>query len=194
MSRPPNQPPRSNGHRVVAGSVVAAVVAMTGLSFAAVPLYRAFCQATGYGGTTQVAKQGTELRGQRKLTVLFDTNIANGLPWTLTPETPSVEVTTGETKTVFFKVHNNSDKPFAGIAGYNVSPDQSGAYFDKISCFCFNEQRLEPGETAEWPVVFFLDPALEKDTTMKNVDSVTLSYVMYPSKRQPDAAPGAAKF
>jgi len=180
--------------RVVAGAVLATALAMVGMAYAAVPLYKAFCQATGYGGTTQVARQGTDLRGARTLTVRFDTNIASGLPWTLTPETRSIEARTGETQTVFFKVRNLSDKPFSGVAGYNVSPDQSGSYFDKINCFCFSEQHLGPGETAEWPVVFYLDPALEKDETMAHVDSVTLSYVMYPSRRQPGSTPEGAKF
>jgi len=178
----------ARNQRATALSVAAGVVVMVGLSFAAVPLYRAFCQATGYGGTTQVAKTGTDLRGERSLTVRFDTNIAAGLPWTLTPEVASIDVATGETKTVFFRVHNASDKPTAGVAGYNVTPEQSGAYFNKISCFCFNEQHLDPGETAEWPVVFYLDPALEKDETMAHVESVTLSYVMYPARKAPETA------
>jgi cytochrome c oxidase assembly protein subunit 11 len=176
-------------HGLVAWSVAALVAGMVGMSFAAVPLYQMFCRATGYAGTTQVASQGSETRGERALTVRFDTNIASDLPWTLTPENPSVTVTTGETKTVFFRVHNRSDKATAGVAGYNVSPDQSGAYFTKISCFCFNEQRLAPGETAEWPVVFYLDQALEKDDTMKQVESVTLSYTMYASKDRPGSQP-----
>ncbi len=177
-------------HGLVAGLVVAGVVTMVGLSFAAVPLYRAFCQATGYGGTTQVASKASETRGSRTLTVRFDTNVASDLPWTLTPETSSIEILTGETRTVFFKVQNRSTKPFAGVAGYNVSPDQSGAYFTKISCFCFNEQHLAAGETAEWPVVFYLDPALEKDETMANVESVTLSYTLYAAHVQPGAGQG----
>ena len=95
---------------------------------------------------------------------------------------------------MFFKATNHSNKAYAGVAGYNVSPDQSGAYFDKISCFCFDEQHLGPGETAEWPVVFYLDPALEKDDTMAQVDSVTLSYVLYPAKHQPADAAAERKF
>jgi cytochrome c oxidase assembly protein subunit 11 len=184
-----NHAPRNDKRDApVAWSVAAVVAGMVAMSFAAVPLYRAFCQATGYGGTTQVGTTASTTRGERTLTVRFDTNVASDLPWTLTPDTPSVTVKTGETKTVFFKVRNRSDKPTIGVAGYNVSPDQSGAYFTKIACFCFNEQHLAPGETAEWPVVFYLDPALEKDETMARVDGVTLSYVLY-ARQQPGAAP-----
>ena len=185
---------QSSRHRAVALSVVGVVVAMGALAYAAVPLYQMFCRATGYGGTTQVATSGPQTRGLRALTVRFDTNIASELPWTLTPEVASVEVPTGETRTVFFKVHNRSDKTIAAVAGYNVAPDQSGAYFTKISCFCFTEQRLSAGETAEWPVVFYLDPALEKDETMKHVDSVTLSYTLYASRQQPAQPAGGRGF
>ena len=167
-------------NRAVALPVAAAALGMLGMAFAAVPLYRAFCAATGYGGTTQVSKAAPTVEGTRVLSVRFDTNIAAALPWTLTPEIPVVDVRAGETKTVFFKAHNASDHAISAVAGYNVSPEQSGAFFDKISCFCFSEQRLEAGETAEWPVVFYLDPALEKDATMAHVDNITLSYVLYP--------------
>ncbi len=174
-------PANRSRYRAVALSVTAGAVFMLGLSYAAVPLYRAFCAATGYGGTTQVAKTAPSMRGERILNVRFDTNIAAGLPWSLTPETPTLDVQTGETKTVFFKAHNASTQAVSAIAGYNVAPEQSGAFFNKISCFCFSEQRLEAGETAEWPVVFYLDPALEKDATMAHVENITLSYVLYAS-------------
>lgn len=184
MDRTPNDSAKSRRHGLVAGSVVGLALTMGALSFAAVPLYQMFCRATGYGGTTQVASAGVDTHGSRTLTVRFDTNIAPGLPWTLTPETASISLVTGETATVFFRARNLSDRPVTAMAGYNVSPDQSGAYFTKISCFCFNEQKLEAGETAEWPVVFYLDPALERDETMEHVESVTLSYVLYASNRQ----------
>lgn len=164
---------------------------MLGVSFAAVPLYRLFCQATGYGGTPQVAEKGADRRGARDMVVMFDGNVAPGLPWTFRPEQRQVTVRTGQTATVFFKVTNRSDKPVTAMAGYNVSPDQVGVYFNKIACFCFNEQTLAAGETAEWPVVFFLDPALERDEVMRKVDAVTLSYTFYPVKT-PAAAPRPA--
>ncbi len=187
-------PARRGRQGAIAWSIAGLVAAMTGLSFAAVPLYKEFCQRTGYGGATQVAEKPSATRGTRLMTVRFDTNISAGLPWRLTPETPAVTVQTGETKTVFFKATNLSDRPTAGVAGYNVSPDQSGSYFNKIACFCFNEERLGPGETQEWPVVFYLDPALEADETMRGVSSVTLSYVLYPARENQTAATATRKF
>ena len=171
-----NSPSRSN--RLVAALAVGAVVAMIGMAYAAVPLYAAFCRATGYGGATQVAVQPSALKGQRTFTVRFDANVAPGLPWSFEPETPAIQVRSGATATVFFKVHNRSSGDTAATAVYNVSPDQFGVWFDKISCFCFSEQHLGPGESAEWPVVFFLNPALEEEKDMRNMDSVTLSYTL----------------
>ena len=156
---------------------------MLALSFAAVPLYRAFCAATGYGGTTQRAEQAPAEQGARSLVVRFDSNVGGGLPWRFTPETGQIAVRTGQTATVFYRVTNDSDREISATAAYNVTPDQAGVYFDKVSCFCFSEQHLGPHETAEWPVVFFLDPALEKDESMASVDQVTLSYTFFETKR-----------
>jgi cytochrome c oxidase assembly protein subunit 11 len=172
-------------HQRVALIVLGVVAGMVGLSFAAVPLYRLFCAATGFGGTTQVAHVAPSEPGKRVLTVRFDANVAPGLPWQFAPETPSVSLRTGETKTIFYKVTNTSDRPVSATAAYNVSPDQAGSYFDKLACFCFAEQTLKAHETAEWPVVFFLDPALEQDETMKDVGAITLSYTFFASKNAP---------
>jgi cytochrome c oxidase assembly protein subunit 11 len=179
--------PRKQRHRLVAGLAVATVAVMLGMSFAAVPLYRAFCSATGFGGTTQVAEVAPLHHGTRKLTVSFDANVAPGLPWSFAPETARTSMVTGETKTVFFKVVNLSDREITARAGYNVSPDISGAYFDKINCFCFTEQTLAPHETAEMPVVFFLDPKLEQDSDMTNIAEITLSYTFFLVKSAPAA-------
>jgi cytochrome c oxidase assembly protein subunit 11 len=162
---------------------------MLALSFAAVPLYRMFCASTGYGGTTQVAYAAPATQGLRDIIVRFDANVAPGLSWAFSPETPQIKLRTGKTATVFFTVTNLSDHDAKAQAVYNVGPDAAGAYFDKISCFCFNEQSLGPHETAELPVVFFLDPALEQDRTMDGVETVTLSYTFFASKA---AAPVAA--
>jgi cytochrome c oxidase assembly protein subunit 11 len=164
---------------VVAG---AAALAMIGAAYAAVPLYYAFCRATGFNGTTQVASAGAALKGERSLVVRFDANVAPGLDWTFEPETEHITLRTGVTATVFFKVHNRSDRETASTAVYNVAPEVSGAWFDKISCFCFSEQRLGPHETAELPVVFFLDPKLEKDASMNGVEQITLSYTLFSTK------------
>lgn len=169
-------------HRSTALFAGAVVLGMLALSFAAVPLYRLFCAATGYGGTTQVANAAPTELGRRSLTVNFDSNVAPGLPWRFAPQVSSVRARTGETVTVFYTVTNLSDAPTVGVAAYNVSPDQTGAYFNKLACFCFAEQTLGPRETVEWPVVFFLDPALETDETMARVDGVTLSYTFFAPK------------
>ncbi|CAN2535526.1 Cytochrome+c+oxidase+assembly+protein+CtaG [Methylocapsa aurea] len=171
-----------------AGLLIGGSVAMLILSFASVPLYRAFCSATGFGGTTQVAKVAPAKPGERTLGVRFDANVAHDLPWRFAPETPRIVVRTGETATIYYKVVNLSDRETSGVAAYNVSPDQAGAYFDKLACFCFSEQKLAPHESAEWPVVFFLDPALEKDETMNHVEEVTLSYSFFATKKPKEAA------
>jgi cytochrome c oxidase assembly protein subunit 11 len=177
---PPNSerdPARRN--RRVAIAVAATSVAMVGAAYAAVPLYAAFCKATGYGGTTQVAGAASAARGARTLSVSFDANVAPGLGWTFEPETPTITLRTGATATVYFRVHNRSPRETAAVAVYNVAPEVSGAWFDKVSCFCFSEQRLGPNETAELPVVFFLDPRLEQDHTMDDVSAITLSYTLF---------------
>lgn len=182
-------PPKDNATRsgrssgAIAGAVVFCAAVMLALSFAAVPLYRLFCARTGFAGTPHIAKAAPTLRGKRTLVVRFDSNVGQGLAWSFAPETPQISLRTGETATVFFKVTNNSDRETAAQAMFNVSPDVVGGYFDKISCFCFSTQHLGPRETADMPVVFFLDPALEKDKTMDGVDTVTLSYTFYPAKR-----------
>jgi cytochrome c oxidase assembly protein subunit 11 len=158
---------------------LALVLTMIGLTYAAVPFYAAFCRATGYEGTTQIAKTDAGFEGRRTLRVAFDANVAPGLPWSLEPETDAVVVRTGRTATVFFRARNLSDKPTAANAVFNVTPEVSGAWFDKIQCFCFSEQHLGPHESAEWPVVFFLDPKLETDDSMAKVDSITLSYTIF---------------
>jgi cytochrome c oxidase assembly protein subunit 11 len=168
-----------------------------GLSFAAAPFYFAFCRATGFAGTTQVATHGAGHRGQRVLKVRFNANVAPGLEWTFEPEQDMIEVRTGQTATVFFRFHNKTDHETAAHAVYNVTPEQSGAWFDKVSCFCFTEQYLGPHESAELPVVFFLDPKLEQDSTMDPVGEITLSYTLFapPAGEKPVALapPGAPK-
>ena len=173
---------RAANHRL-AGALFLGAGAMLGAAYAAVPLYAAFCRATGYGGTTQVAKLAPALRGERRIEVHLDANVGAGLAWSFAPEASSVTLRTGETATVYFKVHNREDKTVSAVATYNVSPDSAGAWFDKISCFCFSEQTLGAGETAEWPVVFFLDPKLEKDHAMDGVGALTLSYTLFASQR-----------
>jgi len=178
-------------NRLIGVGGIALAVGMIGLTYAAAPFYSAFCRATGYEGTPQQVKANTDAEGHRILRVGFDANIAPGLAWSLEPEDESIQVRTGKTATVYFRVKNLSDSPTEGHATFNVTPEVSGGYFNKISCFCFTTQHLGPHESAEWPVVFFLDPALEKDPSMARVDSITLSYTMFaPPAEKPTADRG----
>ena len=161
-------------------------VTMIGFTYAAAPFYSAFCRATGYEGTPQVVKANTDAEGRRILRVAFDANVAPGLDLSFEPEVDSIRLRTGQTATVYFRVRNRLDTPAVVRATFNVSPEVSGEWFDKISCFCFTEQHLGPRESAEWPVVFFLDPKLETDPSMARVDSITLSYTLFaaPSEKR----------
>lgn len=159
------------------------VLGMLGLVAVSMPLYRAFCQITGYEGTPRIGAQALGIgRGTRVMHVRFDANVGGGLPWRFEPEQPQVDVVTGQTATVFYKVTNESDEAVTARAVYNVGPPSIGAYFDKVACFCFSDQTLKPHQTLEMPVVFFLDPALEKDETMNGVAEVVLSYTFYRQK------------
>jgi len=190
MTEPALQQPVRKPSRLrtawMAGGVA---VFMVAAAFAAVPLYELFCRVTGFGGTTQVAAPGA--LGERTLTVRFDANVDPSLGWKFEPEVNSIRLRTGETATIFYKVTNKSNREAVGMATYNVAPDAFGPWFNKISCFCFTEQTLGPGESMEMPVVFFLDPALESAETMKRMESVTLSYTFMAVKaKTPVAAAG----
>lgn len=193
MNAQANGKPQTSGktpkaHRRIAIAVAGTSLFMLGMSFAAVPLYDMFCKATGFGGTPRIAEGPASGLGERSLTVRFDANVGGGIPWTFEPEIGQMKLRTGETATVFYKVVNKSDKPVTGIATYNVAPDQVGGFFNKISCFCFTEQTLGPGETMDMPVVFYLDPALEKEETMRQVQSLTLSYTFMPVRQKSPVA------
>ena len=169
------------------------VAAMVGLAYASVPLYSWFCRATGFGGTTQVAEVAPGAVLERKLNVRFDANVTGGLPWKFEPEQNSVEVKLGQVVTVLFTVTNQSARETIGQASYNVAPPTVGQYFSKIN-FCFTEQRLKPGERREMTVVFFVDPQLAKDPDDDDLNTITLSYTMYPVREPPkpvaDGGPG----
>jgi cytochrome c oxidase assembly protein subunit 11 len=177
----------------IAYSVAGAAFLMLGLSFAAVPLYDMFCRVTGFGGTPRVALEEAANLGERTLTVRFDSNVGAGLNWSFEPEVGSMRLRTGQTATVFYKVTNRSDKETLGIATYNVAPNAFGPWFNKISCFCFTEQTLGPGESMDMPVVFFLDPELEKAETMRRMESVTLSYTFMAVKTKTAQATASDK-
>lgn len=157
------------------------VVAMGALAYAAVPLYKMFCQATGQGGTTQKAERPSESVVNRLITVRFDANVTPGMPWTFEPVLQKLQLKVGENGLAFFKATNTSDRAIKGTASFNVSPDLAGRHFNKIECFCFKEQTLQPGETVEMPVSFFVDPALVADRDASWIQEITLSYTFYPT-------------
>ena len=169
--------------------LVAVAAGMVGMAFAAVPLYDLFCRVTGYGGTTRQAEAASERVIEREVVVRFDANVV-GLPWSFRAEESGVRLKVGETGRAIFVAENRSDRPTTGTAVFNVSPFAAGAYFNKIECFCFTEQRLEPGERVEMPVEFFLDPAMDGDVELRSVRTITLSYTFFPDRDagQPVAA------
>jgi cytochrome c oxidase assembly protein subunit 11 len=170
---------------VVAAACGAFVAVMVGAAYAAVPLYNWFCRTTGFGGTTQVSTAGPSQSLGRSITVRFDANVAPVLPWRFVPEKNYVDVRIGEVLTVNYTVTNLAARDTVGQASYNVTPPTTGAYFQKINCFCFTEQSMKAGETREMPVVFYVDPALAQDAEQDGLNTITLSYTYFPV-RQPD--------
>jgi cytochrome c oxidase assembly protein subunit 11 len=169
--------------KAATAAVLAGVVAgMVGLSFAAVPLYRLFCQVTGFEGTTQRAAAAPGAVSSRTITVRFNSDTDPGLPWRFEPLQTAIEVKLGEEATAFYQARNLSKENMIGSALFNVTPLKAGQYFDKIQCFCFSEQRLAAGAAAELPVVFFVSPDILKDRNMDDVRTITLSYTFYRNK------------
>jgi len=174
----------------LAWRLVAIVGGMLALAYAASPLYEMFCKATGFAGTPIVAQEGAQGEGRpvlsRTVTVRFDSNVDPNLSWRFQPVEREVKVRLGEEKLVYFRATNVSQRPIVGTATYNVTPEPAGPWFNKLQCFCFTEQRLKPGEKRDMTVVFFVDPELAKDWEQDGLDTITLSYTMYPA-RQPEA-------
>jgi cytochrome c oxidase assembly protein subunit 11 len=170
-------------------SLVTVVVAMIGLSFASVPLYRLFCAATGYNGTTQRATAAPrESVGDVRITVRFDAEIAADLGWEFRPLQASVDVRPGEERVVAYRAVNKTSAPITGTATFNVTPYKAGIYFNKLQCFCFTKQHLGPGESADLSVSFFVDADILNDPNTRDVDTITLSYTMFRAK---DDAPSS---
>src|SRR5258708_14652576 len=172
-------------------------VGMVGLSFASVPLYRLFCQATGFGGTSQRAALAPKEIADAVITVRFDAETAPDLGWEFRPLTQQLQVHPGEPHEVFFRAVNHGAAAITGTATYNVTPTKSGIYFDKLQCFCFTEQRLLPGESRDMGVSFFVDPDVLRDPNTRELRAITLSYTMFrapdPSAPAASATPAAAK-
>jgi cytochrome c oxidase assembly protein subunit 11 len=165
----------------------AAFFLMVGAAFAAVPLYRMFCQATGYNGTVRKAESAPRQVLDRKITIRFDTNV-RGVPFKFNAEQTTQQVRIGDTGLAFFKVTNASDKDVMARAAYNVLPEQAGAYFQKLECFCFNDQVIKAGETRDFPVVYFVDPRFVDDFETKSANEITLSYTFFPVTNSPVAS------
>ena len=158
---------------------VGVVVLMGGLAWASVPFYDWFCRVTGFGGVTNTAETGSDVILDQTITIRFDASLDRGMPWTFKPMQREMTLRIGETGLAFYEAHNPTDHPVAGQAAYNVTPYEAGYFFDKIECFCFTEQVLEPGETVEMPVSFYVDPAIVNDRDAKYVHTITLSYTFY---------------
>jgi cytochrome c oxidase assembly protein subunit 11 len=188
----PTEHSRRRRDLLVAAACGVFAAGMVGMAFAAVPLYDWFCRTTGFAGTPMLASAAPGNVLDRKITVRLDANVAAGLPWRFMPEQNSVEVRVGDVLTVNYIVVNESAQEIVGNASYNVSPPTVGAYFTKINCFCFTEQRLKPGERREMPVVFFIDPKIAEDSEHDGLNTITLSYTMYRVRQSEPQTVGSA--
>ncbi|WP_171125681.1 MULTISPECIES: cytochrome c oxidase assembly protein [unclassified Ruegeria] len=168
-----------SGPQKTVAQTVGVVILMGSLAWAAVPFYDWFCRVTGFGGTTGVAEAAPEDILDRTVTVRFDASKAKDMAWEFKPVEREMEVRIGETGLAFYEAYNPTDRPIAGQASYNVAPYSAGGYFQKIACFCFEEQVLEPGERVQMPVSFFVDPEMVEDLEAKYVHTITLSYTFY---------------
>lgn len=181
--------------------LMALAVGMVGLTYLSVPLYRMFCQATGFGGTVTVGKTVEDkLKARREnpnpvveaaaasqmLTVSFAANVVDGMPWKFEPTQRSVKVRPGQSALAFYRASNTSDQAVTGVSTYNVTPNQAGYYFNKIQCFCFEEQKLRPGEEVDMPVFFYIDPEFATDPKMRTIDHITLSYTFFKVEEEGD--------
>lgn len=180
---------QAKNHRLVAAACAVFGVSMLGVAYAAVPLYDMFCRITGFGGTPIVASAAPATVSDREISVRFDGNVAPGLNWRFTPVQREMKVKVGETALAFFRVKNRSDEAQWGMATYNVTPNVTGGYFNKMHCFCFDRQQLAAGEEMDMPVQFFIDPSIVEDATMNGVNTITLSYTFFAA--EPPVVAGA---
>jgi cytochrome c oxidase assembly protein subunit 11 len=175
-------------HRTVAVWCVVLVAAMVGAAYAAVPLYKLFCQVTGFDGTPRVASKASDTVLEKTMTIRFDANVAPGLPWRFEPVQTTTKVKIGENTLALYRATNTSDRPVWGMATFNVFPEQVAPFFNKLQCFCFTEQLLQPGESVEMPVSFFVDPQMTADKDAFWVRHITLSYTFYAASAPKSAA------
>ncbi len=171
--------PKLQGPQRTLAQTISVVFVMGALAWASVPFYDWFCRVTGFGGITNVAEYESDVILDQTIKVRFDASLDRDMPWTFTPAQREMELRIGETGLAFYEAHNPTDRPVAGSAAYNVTPYEAGAFFDKIACFCFEEQILQPGETVMMPVSFFVDPAIVDDREGQYVHTITLGYTFY---------------
>lgn len=176
-------PEMSRRNRKAALVALCFAVGMLGMGYAAVPLYRIFCEATGFGGTTMKVSEDTASAiavTDKQIVVRFDSNVSSALPWRFKPENPTEKITIGARDMAAFVAENLSSRPVTGTATFNVTPVQAGRYFAKVQCFCFTEQTLQPGEKVRMPVIYYVDPAILTDPETRDIEEITLSYTFYP--------------
>ncbi|WP_404386235.1 cytochrome c oxidase assembly protein [Caenispirillum salinarum] len=181
-------PTTNKGNARLGLTLAGVAVGMVGLAFASVPLYEVFCQVTGYGGTPKIVAQNESdamaaAAAGREITIRFDGSVNRDLPWRFRPLQTAVTVPLGQDTLVAYQARNTSDEPIVGTATFNVTPSKAAQYFSKIECFCFTEQRLEPGESVDMPVTFYVDPAILEDEHARDVSTITLSYTFFEKKK-----------
>jgi cytochrome c oxidase assembly protein subunit 11 len=172
--------PSDRRHRMVAMCCGGLVVLMVAAAFASVPLYRLFCESTGFAGTPQRVTHASDASIDKTITIRFDANVTPGMPWRFEPVQPTLEVKIGENALAFYRATNLSDRPVTGMATFNVTPEPAGGFFNKIQCFCFAEQVLEPGQSVDMPVSFFIDPGIVSDRDGRAISLIVLSYTSHP--------------
>jgi cytochrome c oxidase assembly protein subunit 11 len=178
---------RTRNIRMTTAAAVAVVAGMAGLTAASEPLYRLFCQVTGYGGTPRIADKASAGATDAFVTVRFDSNVNRELAWRFRPAEKDMTVRVGEEAIAFYEAKNTSDRPIVGTATFNVQPDRAAPYFNKLQCFCFTEQVLAPGESVRMPVTFFIDPEIAKDAYARDVSTIVLSYTFFKAEDQSKA-------
>ncbi len=183
MAKNPLKKPDNRQNRDLLLILIGTVVMMLALAYASVPLYKIFCQRTGFGGTPKIAYHGSDRVLDRNLTVRFVANLQRSLPWEFHPLQHTKVVKLGANGLAFYFAKNNANRPIKAMATYNVSPDVAGQYFNKIECFCFEEQFFDPGQGTEFPVLFFIDPAFDEDPLLKDIKEITLSYTFFELKK-----------
>ena len=181
MTEPVPSAPRKRGasNRAIGIALTTIIVAMVGVSFASVPLYRLFCSVTGYGGTPQIGKEAAPGATRQFITVRFNANTYPNLPWDFRPEQEEIRAPLGDEHLAFYTARNEAKTPVTGVALYNVTPDTAGKYFHKTACFCFNQQTLAAGQQMQFPLSFWVDPEIAKDPNTSDIHTITLSYTFY---------------